>query len=78
MPAYVVLGNKLTEGVNTAIALRPGDVLFFNPLQKHCLSQRTLHYLDEKLYCSAFYLTTKQISGNDNTKIRSVFVGFCI
>ena len=56
-------------GVNTAIALRPGDVLFFNPLQKHCLSQRTINYLDEKIYCSAFYLTTKQISGNDNSKI---------
>ena len=56
-------------GVNTAIALRPGDVLFFNPLQKHCLSQRTVEYLDEKLYCSAFYLTTKQISSNNNTKV---------
>ena len=55
-------------GVNTMIALRPGDVLFFNPLQKHCLSQRTIDYLDEKLYCSAFYLTTKQVSGNNNTK----------
>lgn len=55
-------------GVNKAIALRPGDVLFFNPLQKHCISQRTINYLDEKLYCSSFYITTKQISGNDNTK----------
>ena len=56
-------------GVNTAIALRPGDILFFSPLQKHFLSQRTVEYLDEKLYCSAFYLTTKQISSNDNTKV---------
>ena len=40
----------------------------FNPLQKHCLSQRTIDYLDEKLYCSAFYLTTKQVSGNNNTE----------
>jgi hypothetical protein len=55
-------------GVNTAVALRPGDVLFFNPLEKHCLSQRTVEYLMEKLYVSSFYITTKQISGNDNTK----------
>jgi hypothetical protein len=55
-------------GVNTAVALRPGDILFFNPMQKHCLSQRTEEYISEKLYCSSFYITTKQISGNDNSK----------
>jgi hypothetical protein len=53
---------------HTIVALRPGDILFFNPLVEHCVTQRTKHYIDEAIICSTFYLTTKQISGNDNSK----------
>jgi hypothetical protein len=50
-----------------AIALRPGDVLFFNPREYHCISQRTKEYKDEKVYVTSFYLKTSQISLNDNS-----------
>jgi hypothetical protein len=53
--------------LKTAVALRPGDVLFFDPLQLHCCSQRTIPYQYKKVYLSSFYLSTKQISGNDNS-----------
>lgn len=49
-----------------AIALRPGDILFFNPLHYHCCSQRESHYKNDKLYLTSFYLKNKQMNGNDN------------
>ena len=49
-----------------AVALRPGDVLFFNPLHYHCISQRTSHYIAETVYVTSFYMKTGQIGGNDN------------
>lgn len=69
---------KYTEDMNVAIyfclpesgvsiALRPGDVLFFNPLYYHCISQRTEEYICDDIYVTSFYMKTGQISGNDNT-----------
>jgi hypothetical protein len=52
---------------NIAVALRPGDILFFNPLYHHCLSQRTKEYIDEEVYVTSFYLKSGQLSGNDNS-----------
>lgn len=52
---------------NVAVALRPGDVLFFNPLYHHCLSQRTVKYANEEVYATSFYIKSGQISGNDNS-----------
>jgi hypothetical protein len=49
------------------VALRPGDVFFFNPLKRHCVSQRCIEYIDSKVFCSTFYINTKTISGNDAT-----------
>ena len=49
-----------------AVALRPGDVLFFNPLHYHCLSERTLEYMDEDLHVTSFYMKSSQIGLNDN------------
>ena len=49
------------------VAIRPGDVLFFNPLHFHCLSERTSAYHDEKVYVTSFYLKTSQIGLNDNS-----------
>ena len=49
-----------------AVALRPGDVLFFNPLHYHCLSDRTDAYQDEKVYVTSFYIKSAQLGLNDN------------
>lgn len=49
-----------------AVALRPGDVLFFNPLHYHCASQRLETYANEKIFLTALYLKNKQITRNDN------------
>jgi hypothetical protein len=50
-----------------AVALKPGDVLLFNPLVPHCVSQRTEYYKSEEVYLTSFYLKNKQISLNDNS-----------
>jgi len=49
-----------------AVALRPGDVLIFNPLHYHCLSQRTEDYRDEDIFVTSFYMKAKQLGGNYN------------
>jgi hypothetical protein len=52
--------------LNIAIGLRPGDVLYFNPLHHHCVSQRTEDYKDGEIFVTSFYIKTSQISLNDN------------
>jgi hypothetical protein len=52
---------------NLAIALRPGDVIIFNPLEYHCISQRTEHYRTEEVFITSFYFKTMQIGLNDNS-----------
>jgi hypothetical protein len=54
-----------TEGI--AVALRPGDVIFFNPQYHHCVSGRCDHYIDEKIHLSSFYMKTMQLGLNDNS-----------
>ena len=49
-----------------AVAMRPGDVLFFNPLHYHCLSERCKEYNDEKVFVTSFYMKTSQLRLNDN------------
>lgn len=49
-----------------AVALRPGDILFFNPLHYHCLSDRTIEYKDEDVYVTSFYMKSSQVGLNDN------------
>jgi hypothetical protein len=49
------------------IGLRPGDILFFNPLHYHCVSQRTEAYKNETVYLTSFYLKNKEMSGNNNS-----------
>lgn len=53
-----------TEGV--AVALRPGDVLMFNPVYYHCVSQRSEYYKSDEIFLTSLYLKNKQLSGNDN------------
>ena len=50
-----------------SVAFRPGDVLFFNPLYYHCISQRTEEYLCDEIYVTSLYMKTGQIGGNDNS-----------
>jgi hypothetical protein len=48
------------------VALRPGDIFFFNPLEYHCISQRTEFYKNERIFVTSFYLKAKQLGLNDN------------
>lgn len=54
-----------TKGV--AVALRPGDVLFFNPLYYHCMSQRDAKYKNDEVFIISFYLKNRQISKSSNS-----------
>jgi len=49
-----------------AVAMRPGDVLWFNPLHYHCCSQKTQAYDDTDVYVSSWYLKTAVVAGNSN------------
>jgi hypothetical protein len=53
-----------TAGV--AVALRPGDVLLFNPIYYHCCSQKCEFYKTEDVFLTSLYMKNKQISNNDN------------
>lgn len=53
-----------THGV--AVALRPGDVLFFNPKYYHCMSQRDAKYKADEVFITSFYLKNRQLSKNLN------------
>jgi hypothetical protein len=50
-----------------AIALRPGDMLLFNPTYQHCLSSRTSFYESKDVFCLSLYLKTAIVGKNDNT-----------
>jgi ectoine hydroxylase-related dioxygenase (phytanoyl-CoA dioxygenase family) len=54
------------EGI--AVALRPGDYLLFNPLYYHNASQRTKAYENKEVLLTSFYVTSKELSGNDNNR----------
>jgi hypothetical protein len=50
-----------------AVALRPGDMLLFNPLYQHCLSSRTSECVNKDIFCLSLYLKTAVVGKNDNT-----------
>jgi hypothetical protein len=50
-----------------AVALRPGDMLLFNPVYQHCLSSRTSFYESKDVFCLSLYLKTATVGKNDNT-----------
>jgi hypothetical protein len=52
-----------------AVALRPGDMLLFNPLYHHCLTSRTLHCQEKDVFCVSLYLKTAIVGGNDNNAL---------
>jgi hypothetical protein len=47
-----------------AVALRPGDILLFNPTVNHCISSR-LYFGSEVIVCS-LYLKSRLVGGNCN------------
>jgi hypothetical protein len=49
-----------------AVALRPGDMLLFNPLYQHCLTSRTLHCQEKDVFCVSLYCKTAVVGGNNN------------
>jgi hypothetical protein len=52
--------------VGFAVALRPGDVLVFNPLHFHSVLSQTEKGEKQDVYCLSFYLKTAVVVGNDN------------
>jgi hypothetical protein len=50
-----------------AVALRPGDILLFNPVYEHCLSSRTSAYETKDVFSLSMYLKTAIVGMNDNS-----------
>ena len=49
----------------SAVGLRNGDLLLFNPTVPHCVSSRAT--MKENVICTSFYLKTAIVGGNDNS-----------
>jgi hypothetical protein len=49
-----------------AVALRPGDMLLFNPQYFHCLAEKEKSYQERSVFVTSFYLKTAVIGKNDN------------
>ena len=52
-----------------AIALRPGDVIVFNPHEHHCLSKKAPAFYELRVHVSTMYVKTPHISKNDKTAV---------
>jgi hypothetical protein len=50
-----------------AVALRPGDTLLFNPMYEHCLSSRTVAYMQKDIFTLSLYLKTAIVGKHDNS-----------
>ena len=48
-----------------AITLRPGDLLFFNTKEPHCISSRCKN--DDQVYCTSLYLKSANLGLHDNS-----------
>ena len=51
--------------LNVAIPLRPGDIVFFDPLEEHCVSSRCEN--SDNVYVMLLYLKSNIIGKNDNS-----------
>ena len=59
-------------GKGCAVCLRNGDILLFNPQERHCLSSRVS--MDVDCIALSFYLKTAVVGGNDNSRcVQSLF-----
>lgn len=54
-----------------AVAVRPGDVLVFNPTVFHACSLKLNEYAGVDVFVSTIYLKTAVVGGNDNRKVLS-------
>jgi hypothetical protein len=50
-----------------AVALRPGDILLFNPVYEHCLLSSTSAYEMKDVLSLSMYLKTAIVGKNDNS-----------
>ena len=50
-----------------AIALRPGDIILFNPHVFHCLSEKTKAYNNVDVHVTTFYMKTAHVGKNNNS-----------
>lgn len=50
-----------------AIALRPGDVLLFNPHVYHCMAPKTAHYQAHDVHATSLYTKTGHVGLNNNS-----------
>lgn len=69
--ALIVDGNDVCQyfcfpDQGKAVALKNGDVLLFNPKEKHCISGRT--NVGKSVVCASLYLKTAVVGGNDNSR----------
>ena len=51
--------------LGVAVALRPGDVLIFNPSEPHAVSSKCRS--EDTIYCISCYLKSAVVGGNDNS-----------
>jgi hypothetical protein len=49
-----------------AVALRPGDILIFNPKYHHCASSRTSAYENKDVFSMSLYLKSAIVGKNNN------------
>jgi hypothetical protein len=57
-----------------AVALRPGDILLFNPQYQHCISSRTSIYETEDVFCVSLYLKSAVVGKNDSLPLTATDV----
>ncbi|CAB9504280.1 unknown protein [Seminavis robusta] len=50
-----------------AVALRPGDVILFNPQVHHCLSKKSPAYAEDRVHVTTMYLKTRLVGKNDTS-----------
>ena len=53
----------LARGVD--VAMRPGDIIMFNPSEPHAVSSRCQR--EDKIFVASYYLKTAVVGGNDNS-----------
>jgi hypothetical protein len=49
------------------VALRPGDMLLFNPMCQHCLSSRSSLCSNKDIFCVSLCLKSAVVGKNDNS-----------
>ena len=52
--------------VGKAVAMRPGDLLLYNPMHYHCCSSKEIFYNEFNVHVSSMYLKTGIVGKNDN------------